>query len=179
MERGAMAMANIKHNNRKRKNRSRQQMRCPVCGASIRRLPESEMGFQKHREGGPAYFWTCKNYPACNTYVKENRHTGLPDGTLAGPALRHKRIVLHQFALALSASGLYDKGTFWDAARAVLSAPKLNTLHASSLSEYQCDLVLEHFSGVVDRNPQVRRCIYPGQALYRYLNEERIVGRAS
>ena len=92
----------------------------PVCGAPIKRVPFEEMGFKSDEHIGNLtltksdYYWTCKRYPACNTYVRANKYTGLPTGTIAWPSLRYTRTVLLQCVDTIFKAGAIDnKNTFW------------------------------------------------------------------
>lgn len=159
---------------KRKKDRSRQLQRCPVCGAPIQRLHLDEMGFATKRYDDATYFWCCKNYPACNTYVKEDRRTGRPYGTLAGPALRHKRIVIHQFEVFLLKNGYYKTHQdYWGMVCFLLGGRTLNTVHAREMTEYQCDTVLDHITkNILMNNSYLFKCIFPGSAIAQYLHNK-------
>lgn len=71
----------------------KQTIRCPYCG-SLAILRDASYVYGQNSSKGKVY--VCSHYPACDSYVGVHQGTLLPKGSLAGPALRKKRIQAHR-----------------------------------------------------------------------------------
>lgn len=139
----------------------RQQLRCPVCGASLKMIPVSEMGFRftapKSRRHD--FYWVCSKFPECNTYAPADNATKKPWGKLAGPALRHKRMCIHHWEEHLVTGGFYTRAGFRDMCSYLAGTPSAVQTHVRDMTEMQCDAILNHMKKLYENNARIHEYV--------------------
>lgn len=140
-----------------KKKKERQQNMCPVCGAPIKCLPIEEMNFREIIPTAPKFYFCCSKYPACDTYTSMNPKTNRPNGTLAGPSLRHKRICIHQWENILIAEKIHTKDSFRSTCSYVLGIPNSNLYHTKDITEMQCDSILAYLKNQYENSPKLQK----------------------
>ena len=149
---------------------------CPVCGAPICMVPETEMNFRyfKNQQPGqePRLFWRCTNYPKCDTYIEANPLTKEPNGTLAGPSLRHKRICIHKWEILLQDEKVYSKEGFRDMCKCLLSYPSQGLVHTKNMNEMECDIILDHMEKLYQNNENIHNIVesYPNSLVWKQVH---------
>lgn len=83
-----------------------------------------------------------KNYPACDSYVRVQKGTNIPLGTLANKKLRELRKEAHRYFDMLYKTGLITKTSAYEWLSGTLSRP-LEYAHIGMLGEYDCQIVIE------------------------------------
>ena len=92
---------------KQKKGARRRRMHCPYCGSPV--IYRTADGIYKENTKR-AMLFVCSRYPSCNAYVRANKVTKKPIGTLADPSLRRLRNQAHRFFNRLYESGLMSKG---------------------------------------------------------------------
>lgn len=158
-----MAKKNTHTGNRahkQKKKKERQNNRCPFCGGSIQMVPFSEMGFRFEPDHHPDFFWRCAKYPQCDAYIGAHPKTKKPAGTLANPAMRYKRIVIHKWAMLLVANRVFShRSTFASSCASILGYRRVNDIHISSMSNYELDTLRAYFKNMYEKNAKVHRLV--------------------
>jgi hypothetical protein len=143
---------------------------CPVCGASIKMVPVSEMNFRQMHNKSAANYWVCSKYPACDTYIPADPYSKKPYGLMAGPMLRHKRILIHRWEVLFISNQIMDSPSFRQSCGYSIGIHNHHCFHTRELTEMQCDTVLKVCDGIYKRHPELKDKIPEGGALWKYIN---------
>lgn len=137
-------------NSNKKKKRNNKQIRCPYCGQRLVFRTAEEMGFVE-KEG--INFWVCSHYPECDAYVRTNRYSQTPRGTVANGKLRRLRNETHRVFNQLYESGYMTKADayLWLSKIMECTGPQA---HIGQFSELECQLVIKEASKFITNNPQ-------------------------
>ena len=114
---------------KQKKGARRRRMHCPYCGSPV--IYRTADGIYKEN-AKRAMLFVCSRYPACNAYVRANKVTKKPIGTLADPSLRRLRNQAHRFFNRLYESGLMSKGEAYNC-----------MAHIGFMGEYNCRLIID------------------------------------
>jgi len=97
------------------------------------------------------YLYVCSRYPDCDSYVGAHRKSLKPLGVPAGPQLRQKRILAHQFFDQLWQSKIMEK---WQAYKWMEEKFGLNSqqAHIAKFSEDMCDELIAECKQVLKNN---------------------------
>ena len=141
--------------------KTRQQMRCPVCGAPLKMVPESEMGFRFSAQGSRKFdfYWVCSKYPECNTYAPADNATKKPWGKLAGPSLRHKRMCIHHWEEHLVTEGFYTRPGFRSMCAYLVGTSIVVRTHVRDMSEMECDTILNYMRQLYENKPRIHASV--------------------
>ncbi len=133
--------------NKKKKTGNLNPMRCPYCGASV--VFRSAEGIYRENSAD-TMLYVCSNYPECDAYVRVQKGTKKPVGTMADHKLRALRTEAHRHFDKLYKSGIMSKeeAYFWLAN--LISAP-LSEAHIGYLGEYYCSMVIEESKKLFER----------------------------
>ena len=144
-------------NPKKRKQKSMTRMCCPVCGATTKLVNGADMNFRMVTEKTTnTMYWRCSNYPNCNTYIAADPKTKRPSGIMGGPSLRHKRIVIHQWAELFSQAGKMDPSAFFQMCGSHIGIHCVRHVHTRNMTEMQCDTILKYLQSLYDNNKDIR-----------------------
>ncbi len=123
----------------KSKNKNTGPPRCPYCGGTTV-LRGTEEIYLESREPGKLY--VCKNYPRCDAYVRVQKGTLKPLGTMADGKLRALRRDAHKEFDKLHKFGYMtrDEAYLWLASQLLI--PR-NEAHIAMMGEYNCRRVIE------------------------------------
>lgn len=167
--------------NPKKEKKDRQARVCPICGASIKKIPLEEMCFNQTAENGyetavavktaAKNYWVCANYPACDTYIREDEKTGEPYGLLAGKNLRRMRIILHKFEYIFIHSG-YSRDEYRYMIGYALGITNIFKVHTRFMTEYQTKQAIDCCIAAAKSNKKVLSLINPGTLLWEQLHPE-------
>jgi len=125
----------------KRKHNKKQTsttLKCPYCGAHA--VLKSADGIYRDNSKGEMLY-VCKNYPACDSYVRVQKGTNIPLGTLANKKLRELRKEAHHYFDMLYKTGLITKTSAYEWLSGTLLRP-LEYAHIGMLGEYDCQIVI-------------------------------------
>ena len=124
---------------KKKKTFNPSTIRCCYCGASVT-LRSAEGIIPEFKPGTMLY--VCRNYPACDSYVKVHPGTKLPMGSLANKELRTLRRNAHFHFDQLYSTGLMsgEEAYEWLAAQLMLPMEKA---HIGQLGPYYCQQVID------------------------------------
>ena len=92
----------------KRKGIDRTAPRCPYCGSHT--ILRSADGIYRENARNDMLY-VCKNYPVCDSYVRVQRGTKIPLGTVANRELRELRAEAHRQFDKLYKHGYMSKAT--------------------------------------------------------------------
>lgn len=120
--------------------------RCPYCGGHS--ILRSADGIYK-REGTDTMLYVCKNYPACDSYVRVHKGTKIPVGMMANGKLRSLRRETHHYFDQLYTKGLMTKQEAYLWLAAVLAVP-LEHAHIGLLGEYYCKTVMDESKKILE-----------------------------
>lgn len=86
---------------------------CPYCGeqAVIR---HADYIFKENVSENAPYYYVCKNYPDCDTYIKCQMGNFLPYGTLANRKLRQMRTVAHNYITLIVENDIMEYNAVYD-----------------------------------------------------------------
>ncbi len=118
---------------------NRATMKCPYCGGGV--TFRSADGIYKDNLNG-TMLYVCKNYPACDAYVRVKAGTTEPLGTMADGKLRTLRIKAHQYFDLLHKTGIMTKEEAYQWLAYIISAP-LSQAHIGYLGAYYCQVVID------------------------------------
>lgn len=127
----------MKHKN-KRKGINKAAPRCPYCGSHTILRSGDEI-YRENTRGEMLY--VCKNYPACDSYVRTQRDTNIPLGTVANRELRELRAEAHRQFDKLYKRGYMSKHDAYQWLGGVLGVPAKEA-HIALLSVLSCNLVI-------------------------------------
>lgn len=125
-----------------KKNKTRYNystMRCPYCGATVEL--RSADGIYKENKN-QTMLYVCRNYPACDAYVRVHPGTNIPVGTMANRKLRVLRETAHTYFDRLHTSGIMTKEEAYYWLANLIQAP-LGKAHIGYLGEYYCKRVMQ------------------------------------
>lgn len=114
-------------------------IRCCYCGASVT-LRSAEGIIPEFKPGTMLY--VCRNYPACDSYVKVHPGTKLPMGSLANKELRTLRRKAHFHFDQLYSTGLMSREEAYEWLAAQLMLP-MEKAHIGQLGPYYCQQVID------------------------------------
>lgn len=145
------ARCNTQHRSSKNKKKwDYTQTRCPYCGHKLVFRTAEQMGVDEE-EG--VNFWACSNYPECDAYVRTNRYSQKPRGTVANGELRQLRRETHKVFNRLYESGYMKKDEAYLWLSKVMGCTRQQT-HIGQFSEYTCKIVIEEVNKFIQNNPQ-------------------------
>ena len=113
--------------------------RCPYCGA-ISYLRSAEGIYIDNSKN--AMLYVCKNYPACDAYVRVHPGTTIPMGTLANRKVRALRAEAHKYFNKIYLRGIMSREDAYEWLSAMLGIPIGNT-HIGQMGEYYCQKVID------------------------------------
>lgn len=126
----------MKHNKRKGINNS--APRCPYCGSAT--ILRSADGIYRENTRGEMLY-VCKNYPACDAYVRVQKGTTLPLGIVANRELRELRAEAHRQFDKMYKNGYMTKHDAYQWLSGILGVPQ-SQAHIAHLSVLSCNLVI-------------------------------------
>lgn len=127
----------MKHKS-KRKGISNQAPRCPYCGNHT--VLRSADGIYRDNSRNEMLY-VCKNYPACDAYVRVQKGSRIPLGVMANRALRELRAEAHRHFDKLHKQGYMSKPDAYEWLSGILGVP-LREAHIGYLGELSCKLVI-------------------------------------
>ena len=113
--------------------------RCPYCGAVSRLRSADGIYFDNSKE---AMLYVCKNYPACDAYVRVHPGTTIPMGTLANKKVRSLRCEAHKHFNKIYLKGIMTREEAYEWLSHMLGLPIADT-HIGQMGEYYCQKVIE------------------------------------
>ena len=122
----------------KRKGINQTTPRCPYCGSHT--ILRSADGIYRDNTRDEMLY-VCKNYPACDSYVRVQRGTQIPLGTVANRELRELRAEAHRQFDKLYKHGYMSKHDAYQWLGGILGVPAQQA-HIARLSLLSCDLVI-------------------------------------
>lgn len=135
----------MKHH-KKRKGMDRGAPRCPYCGShTIYRSADGIYRENSHHE----MLYVCKNYPACDSYVRVQRGTTIPLGTVANRELRELRTKAHWQFDKLYKCGYMSKHDAYQWLGELLCVPAKKA-HIAQLGVLSCHLVIREATKLLD-----------------------------
>lgn len=127
----------MKHN-KKRKGIDNGAPRCPYCGSHTILRSADGIYYENSRK---EMLYVCKNYPACDSYVRVQKGTTIPLGTVANRELRELRAEAHRQFDKLYKRGYMSKHDAYQWLSGVLDVPAKNA-HIAQLSVLSCNVVI-------------------------------------
>ena len=127
----------MKHK-KKRKGVVNYAPRCPYCGSTT--VYRSATGIYTENPDN-VMLYVCKNYPACDAYIRTQKGTAIPIGEMANGKLRALRTDAHRLFNQLYLKQYMPKRTAYVWLSSVLGVP-YSKAHIGQLSELQCELVI-------------------------------------
>lgn len=112
--------------------------RCPYCGSHT--ILRSADGIYRENARNDMLY-VCKNYPVCDSYVRVQRGTKIPLGTVANRELRELRAEAHRQFDKLYKHGYMSKHDAYQWLGGILSVPAKQA-HIAQLSLLSCNLVI-------------------------------------
>lgn len=122
----------------KRKGISKTAPRCPYCGSHT--ILRSADGIYRDNSRDEMLY-VCKNYPACDAYVRVQKGTTIPLGTVANRELRELRAEAHRQFDKLYKQGYMSKHDAYQWLGAVLGV-SASQAHIAQLGVCGCNLVI-------------------------------------
>lgn len=123
------------------------KMRCPYCGGTV--IFRSADGIYRDNSRG-IMLYVCSHYPECDTYVRAQKGTRIPVGSMANRKLRNLRKVAHDSFDRLYRTGLMSKQDAYRWLAGILGTP-MSEAHIGYLGEYYCQLVADESSKLINR----------------------------
>ncbi|MDE5994283.1 MAG: DUF3268 family zinc-finger domain-containing protein [Oscillospiraceae bacterium] len=145
-------MGRHNHSSKNKKKWDYTQTHCPYCGHKLVFRTAEQMGIDE--EDG-VNFWACSNYPECDAYVRTNRYSQKPRGTVANGKLRQLRQETHKVFNRLYESGYMKKAEayLWLGNVMGMGCTR-QQVHIGQFSEYACKIVIEEVNKFIQNNPQ-------------------------
>lgn len=137
---------------KKRKGVQNTAPRCPYCGSHT--ILRSADGIYQDNSKR-AMLYVCKNYPACDSYVRVHPGTNVPMGIPANWKLRKLRNEAHHYFNQLYQKGYMTKQDAYCWLADILCVP-FSQAHIGYLGEYYCQKVIEESKKVLERNADIR-----------------------
>lgn len=150
---------NVNNRNHKKSKKAAPLPKCPVCGAPIQMVSAHEMNFRVSDTDPDKKFWRCSHYPACDTYIAADPRTKKPSGILAGPSLRHKRMVIHHWEEMFVHAGLMSKEGFRQMCAGRIGFHFGGRVHTREMTEFECDTILEYLQKLYENQPKVHAMV--------------------
>lgn len=141
---------------KKRKGVQSLAPRCPYCGSHT--ILRSADGIYQDNSKG-AMLYVCKNYPACDSYVRVHPGTNVPMGVPANWKLRKLRNEAHHYFNQLYKRGYMTKQDAYCWLADILCVP-FSQAHIGYLGEYYCQKVIDESKKVLAQHEGVRRGRY-------------------
>lgn len=107
--------------------------------------------------------YVCKNYPACDAYVRVHKGTTVPMGVPANWKLRKLRNEAHHYFDQLYKRGYMTKQDAYYWLADILCVP-FSEAHIGYLGEYYCQKVIEESKKVLARHAGIRKGAFQGAA---------------
>lgn len=146
-----MGRHKTKYNKHRRPDvKSYVEHKCPYCGQKLVFRTAEEMGI-KEEDG--VNFWACSNYPECDAYVRTNKGTQVPRGTVANKELRELRKNTHAVFNRLYTSGYMTKQDAYVWLKTLMGCTG-HSAHIGQFSEYSCKLVIKEANKFIRNNPK-------------------------
>ena len=123
---------------KKRKGVTNYAPRCPYCGSTT--VYRSATGIYAENPDN-VMLYVCKNYPACDAYIRTQKGTAIPIGEMANGKLRALRTDAHRLFNQLYLKGYMPKRTAYVWLSSVLGVP-YEKAHIGQLGPLQCELVI-------------------------------------
>lgn len=124
---------------KKQKGFNPSTIRCCYCGSSVA-LRSAEGIVPEFKPGTMLY--VCRNYPACDSYVKVHPGTKRPMGSLANKELRTLRRKAHFHFDQLYETGFMSREDAYEWLSATLGLP-MEKAHIGQLGPYYCQQVID------------------------------------
>lgn len=135
--------------NSKKRSRARNQApRCPYCGSTS--ILRSAEGIYRDNSRN-TMLYVCRNYPACDAYVRAQPGSHLPVGTMANGKLRALRKDAHRYFDQLYKRGLMTKEEAYHWLADTLATP-MDRAHIGLLGEYYCGVVIQESQKLLQRH---------------------------
>lgn len=128
----------MKHKS-KRKEITKTAPRCPYCGSHT--ILRSADGIYRENPRGEMLY-VCRNYPACDAYVRVQKGTAIPLGTVANRQLRELRAEAHRQFDKLYKHGYMSKQDAYQWLGGILGVSGRDA-HIGHLSTLSCNLVIQ------------------------------------
>ena len=138
---------------KKRKGVHNGAPRCPYCGSHT--ILRSADGIYQNNSKG-VMLYVCKNYPACDSYVRAHSGTNIPMGIPANWKLRKLRNDAHHYFNQLYQRGYMTKQDAYCWLADILCVP-YSEAHIGYLGEYYCQKVIEESQKVLAKHKDVRK----------------------
>lgn len=122
----------------KRKGIDKNAPRCPYCGSHT--ILRSADGIYRENSRNEMLY-VCKNYPTCDAYVRVQKGTTIPLGTVANRELRELRAEAHRQFDKLYLRGYMSKHDAYQWLGGILGVPATQA-HIGQLSVLSCNLVI-------------------------------------
>lgn len=126
----------MKHH-QKRKGMKNAAPRCPYCGSHTVLRSADGIYVDNSRE---TMLYVCKNYPACDAYVRVQPGTTIPLGTVANRELRAMRAEAHRHFNQLFKYGFMTKHDAYQWLAGILNVSR-DQAHIGCLNEITCEYV--------------------------------------
>ena len=123
---------------KKQKRARNQAPRCPYCGNTT--VLRSAEGIYKENSRN-TMLYVCRNYPACDAYVRVQPGSNLPLGTMANGKLRAMRREAHHYFDQLYKRDIMSKDEAYLWLAEILAVP-MSRAHIGMMGEYYCGLVI-------------------------------------
>lgn len=123
---------------KRRKGMERNAPRCPYCGSHA--ILRSADGIYR-KNNSQEMLYVCKNYPACDAYVRVQKGTTIALGSLANRELRELRVEAHRQFDKLYKQGYMSKQDAYNWLSGILGVPA-HKAHIAQLSVLTCNLVI-------------------------------------
>ena len=120
-------------------------VRCPYCGALADLRPASEIYGNETRKD---LLYVCRNYPACQSYVRASAGSKVPRGPLANGELRHMRILAHRTFDQLWQSGAMPRDAAYRWMADYFCIP-LSKAHIGQFDAYRCRELIQKCEGIL------------------------------
>jgi len=111
---------------------------CPYCGSHTVLRSADGIYIDNSRD---EMLYVCKNYPACDAYVRVQKGTTLPLGVMANRQLRELRAEAHRQFDKLYKHGYMSKADAYHWLGGVLGCPQ-ERAHIGQLNVLSCQLVI-------------------------------------
>ena len=138
---------------KKRKNTSNAiAPRCPYCGAMTQLRSADGIYHDNSRD---AMLYVCKNYPACDSYVRVHPGTNRPMGVPANQKLRAMRTEAHRNFNQIYYRNIMSKREAYEWLSEILGLP-ISKTHIGQMGEYYCQLVIDESKKLLNGEKHIR-----------------------
>ena len=137
---------------KKRKGVKNTAPKCPYCGShTIFRSAEGIYHKNPERE----MLYVCKNYPACDSYVRVHPGTNRPMGVPANQKLRAMRTEAHRNFNQIYYRNIMSKREAYEWLSEILGLP-ISKTHIGQMGEYYCQLVIDESKKLLNGEKHIR-----------------------